>query len=335
MNNQVRTVFFGSPELAVPALNSLAEHDQVRLVGVVTQPPRVAGRGGKKHKSEQNIKIKPRYRPCAVHREAERLGLPWLGPGELERTIVGKQLEQWGMELGVVCAYGRLLPGWVLEMAKLGMFNLHFSLLPRWRGASPMQAALLAGDSETGVSLQRMQKKLDAGLVVATAREKISKEDDVLVLGTRLSQRAAGLLSEMIPKLTTGTAGGFQQCEGEVTWCKRLKKEDGWIDFSREDTQGILRKMRAFKSWPGCSGWIEGRRLFFLAMEEVKPPMEAMGVLHADGCVRALSGGVRLLRVQLEGADPLDWEEFVRGRSNWIGKSFLSRVEWGQFLSSR
>jgi len=146
----IHAVFMGSPELAVPSLRALHAAPGVRVSGVVTQPDRPAGR-------------RRVLRPCAVKAAALELGLPTVAPTRLKGEEALQQVRDFGAELIVVCAYGRILPRSLLDLPRLGCFNLHFSLLPRWRGASPVQAALLAGDATTGVSLQRMVEALDAG----------------------------------------------------------------------------------------------------------------------------------------------------------------------------
>ena len=224
----VRTVFFGSPQWALPSLGVLAADKRVRLVGVVTQPPQAAGRGSRRAGGEG---MSRQLRSCAVHQQAERWGLPWLGPASLKREEIGQVLEAWGMELGVVCAYGRLLPPWMLQMAHLGMFNLHFSLLPRWRGASPLQAVLLAGDKQTGVTLQRMEERLDAGCLVGRVVEAVRAEDDASSLAGRLAERSAELLRQCLGGMLEGRLEGVPQPEEEVTWCKRVRKQDGGGGF--------------------------------------------------------------------------------------------------------
>jgi methionyl-tRNA formyltransferase len=312
-----RTVFMGSPATALPSLRALLDDGAVRVVGVVAQRDQPAGR----HRRPQ---------PCAVKAEAEALGLPVLAPPRVRAPEALEALRAWAPELIVVCAYGQLLPAALLELPRLGSYNLHFSLLPRWRGASPVQAALLAGDAVTGVSLQRMVPELDAGDVVAeTPPLPIRADDTALTLGARLAEAAAALLREALPALLSGSPPRRPQDPAAVTHCRQIRKEQGAVDFATETAAQIERKCRAYDPWPGCHAFLGSRRLGLLRVTLAAPPVDAEaegggpapgpGVLHRDGLVGTAEGWLRLEQVRPEGKAAMPFAAFRNGNPGAIG----------------
>lgn len=302
-------VFMGSPETAVPSLRALAAHPRCRLAGVFTQADRPAGRGR-------------RLRPSPVKAAAEVLGAPVLTPDKSGGPEAMAALDAWRPDLVVVCAYGRILPRRVLDRPPLGCWNLHFSLLPRWRGASPVQAALLAGDTATGVSLQRMVAELDAGAIAAeTAPMPIAPDDTAATLSARLAEAAAALLSETLPALLDGDPPLREQDPAGVTHCGIVRKDDGRVDWAAEDAGAIERKVRAYTPWPGCFAFLGGRRLGLVRVEAAGAPPEppAPGILLRDGRVPARAGAVRLLEVKPEGRGAMPWEAFRNGNPEAVG----------------
>jgi methionyl-tRNA formyltransferase len=229
----------------------------------------------------------------------------------------------------VVCAYGRILPLRVLEHPPLGCWNLHFSLLPRWRGASPVQSALLAGDASTGVSLQRMVQALDAGAIAAeTPPLPILPDDNAASLGERLAAASAALLTEALPLLMPGRVLLREQDPARVTTCGIIRKEQGAVHWGRDDAARILRQWRAYSPWPGCFGYLEGRRIEFTRMEAGAPPepsaarTAAPGTLLAGGWVPAREGFLRLVEVKPEGKRPMPVESFLNGSPKSVGMRF-------------
>ncbi|MDH5752938.1 MAG: methionyl-tRNA formyltransferase, partial [Deltaproteobacteria bacterium] len=201
-------VFMGSPEFALPSLKALAAYPGVSLAGVVTQPDRPVGR----NRVPQ---------PSPVKQLALEMGLPVLTPASAREPELIESLRGWGVELAVVCAYGQILPESLLSLPRLGCFNLHFSLLPRWRGASPVQAAILAGDTRTGVSLQYMVKQLDAGDIVKdTGPLEISPSETAGSLLERLAGESGTLLEKAMPDLLSGHPPRTPQDPGQVTFCR-------------------------------------------------------------------------------------------------------------------
>jgi methionyl-tRNA formyltransferase len=296
-------VFMGSPATAVPILRALATHRECRVVGVFTQPDRPAGRHG-------------HPQPSAVRVAAEALAIPVATPDKAGSAEALATLRAWAPELAVVCAYGQLLSQPVLDVPRLGAYNLHFSLLPRWRGASPVQAALLAGDGTTGVSLQRMVLALDAGAIVAeTAPLPILPRDTAATLAERLAEAAAELVRANLVPLLAGDLPLRDQDPAGVTLCRTLRKEQGAVDWATESAVQIERKRRAFTPWPGCYTFLGRRRLALIELEVAASPAEREppGTLLSGGLVACREGFVRLIEVKPEGKAAMPFAAFLRG----------------------
>jgi methionyl-tRNA formyltransferase len=234
----VRTVFMGSPEFALPALRLLSERYPV--VGVVTQPDRPAGRGRV-------------LTPPPVKVLAEELGLPVIQPRRLRQPEALEQLRSWQPELIVVAAFGQILRAEVLDLPAYGCINVHASLLPRWRGAAPIQAAILNGDEETGATIMLMDPGVDTGPVLAQRALAIEPGDTAGSLSERLAQAGARLLVETLPGYLSGEIVPRPQEElpGEPSYAPMLKKADGRLDFNRPAVE-LARQVRAFNPWPGA-----------------------------------------------------------------------------------
>lgn len=311
-------IFLGSPAVAIPSLRVLAAHADCRVVGVFSQPVRPFGRGRAK-----------KMRPSPVRAEAESLGLSVFTPERIGGADGLEALQRLQPVLAVVCAYGQIFPEQVLQLPPLGCFNLHFSLLPHWRGASPVQAAILAGDAVTGVSLQKMVQKLDAGPIVAhSAPVTIAPQDNAESLAARLAESSGVLLNSALPAMLAGTAALHPQDESMATECRTIPKTAGAVDWSRETAVEIERKLRAFTPWPGCHCYLGGRRLGLVRLEVVGPvagpegyPPAAPGVLHPGGFVAAREGWVRLLEVKPEGKGAMPFAAFINGAPAAAGSS--------------
>jgi methionyl-tRNA formyltransferase len=234
----MRAVFMGSPEFAVPVLDALAQSSEVSLAAVVTQPDRPAGRG--KGLAEPPVK-----------QRARDLGLPVYQPESLRDSDSQELLRALDADLFVVAAFGQILPQAVLDMPRRGSLNLHTSLLPRWRGASPIPAAILAGDQDTGVSLMEIVLRMDAGPVVAKRSTAIDPEDTALTLSTRLSHLGADLLTESLPAWLEGRLTARPQDEALVTYCRQIGKDEGRLNL-REPAVQLWRRVRAYTPWPGA-----------------------------------------------------------------------------------
>lgn len=238
----MRIVFFGSPEFAVPSLAALTESYQV--VAVVTQPDRPAGRGGK-------------LQMPAVKSLALDKGLSILQPTKLRDGVVAKQLSALAPDLFVVVAYGRILPPDLLGVPRLGPWNVHASLLPKYRGAAPIQWAVIRGEAMSGVSIMRVEEGLDTGAVASQATEPISATDTAGTLSDRLSSLGARLLVSTLPKIIEGSISLTPQDDAAATLAPPLEKTDGQLDFRQTATE-VCARARGVDPWPGAFGVLEG-----------------------------------------------------------------------------
>ena len=239
-----RIAFLGTPRAAVPALRALAEEG---IEAVFCNPDRPAGRG--RHLEAPAVKVAALELGLPVHQP-----LSWKSPETRERW------ESLEVDLAVVVAYGHLLPRWMLESCPKGVWNLHFSLLPRWRGAAPVNHALLAGDEETGVSLMRLTEGLDEGPVLAQSHRAISHEDTAEQLLADLALDAADLLMDQLPLLLCGCAKPLEQHHEAATYASKLRKDMGHLDW-RRPAADLHRQVRALWPWPGSELQMEGQAL--------------------------------------------------------------------------
>lgn len=231
-----KTVFMGSPEFALPVLQALLDH--YNIIGVVTQPDRPAGRG-------------KQLTPPPVKLLAERAQIPVMQPRRLSLPDAFAQLEAWAPDLIVVAAFGQILKQQVLDLPRFGCINVHASLLPRWRGAAPIQAAILHGDNHTGVTIMRMDAGIDTGDMLSQRTIPILPDDTSLSLSARLAELGASLLIETLPAYLEGSLAVKIQDEQLATYAPMLKKEDGLLDFS-QSAYALARQVRAFYPWPGA-----------------------------------------------------------------------------------
>ena len=278
MNDSPHIVFMGSPDFAVPPLQALATNFQV--VGVVTQPDRPAGRGGSLH-------------PPAVKLAAQRLGLPIIQPEKLSLPEIFTQLEAWAPDLIVVAAFGQILRQSVLNLPTLGCINIHASLLPRGRGAAPIQAAILAGDSETGITIMKMDAGVDTGPIISQRRIPILPEDTGGTLFNKLAPIGAGLLIDTLPGYISGRIAPHPQPELGITYAPMLKKEDGLLQFGQPGLE-LERRVRALNPWPGTYFEWQGQPLKVHKAHLIRDPqipLSAFGKrLVYDGSPRFILG---------------------------------------------
>lgn len=302
----MRTVFFGSPAFALPSLRALlAAGHEVALV--VTQPDRPAGRG-----------LRPSAPPVA--RAAAELGLPLWQTSSVKGEAAQARLAALDAEVMALTAFAALIPENVLGLSPRGILNVHPSLLPRWRGASPIQAALEAGDKDTGVTIIRLVREMDAGPILLQRQLPIAPADDYLSLEPRLAQLGADLLVEAIEGLARGTVHPQPQPEEGATYCRRIEREHGRIDW-HEDASTILNKVRALRGWPQAFTTWEGRLLKVLRAEVVEDAGEA-GVVAPRGAALVVGTGRKSLRldeVVLEGKRPMDGAALLRGHPSVKG----------------
>ena len=303
----------GTPAFAVPSLRALHEQGAAQgwqVVGVVTQPDRPKGRGRKVIQSP-------------VKEYALSQNLPVLQPGRLRREPESiAALEALALDLVVVAAYGQILPPSVLAIPEFGCINVHASLLPAYRGASPITAAILDGLEETGVTIMLMDEGMDTGPVLAQARQPIHPRDTAASLGARLAEQGAELLVHTLPGWLAGTVPPVPQEElpGEPSVCSLVKKEHGRIDW-RQAARAIERMTRAYAPWPSAFTTWKGQP-FKIWEAEVRPGQAEPGrvVATPEGPAVGTGQGLLLLkRVQPAGKRIMSVEEFLRGARDFLG----------------
>jgi len=297
----LRAVFFGTPDFAVPSLAALLDSG-VDVSLVVTQPDRPVGR----HSSP---------RPSAVAGAAAARGIAVAKPERLRgNSELLARIAQAAPDVGVVVAYGRLLPTPLLDLPRLSFVNVHASLLPKYRGASPVQAAILAGDRETGIVTMRVVPELDAGPIYLERRVAIGERERADSLSARLAAAGGALLVETLRGLETGSVSATPQV-GEPSFCRPVRREDGEVDWSLP-AAAIERRLRAYTPWPGLYTFLGDERVKILALETGpggRP--EAPGVFWTEsGRLFAAAGGgssVELERLQRAGRNPVSGPDFA------------------------
>ena len=303
-----RIVFMGTPDFAVPSLAALLRAGYP-VAGVITQPDRPAGRGRK-------LDTTP------VKQYAAQQGLTLLQPERLRTAEATAALAELQPELIVVTAYGQILREPVLALPRYGCINVHASLLPRWRGAAPVQAALLAGDEVTGCTIMQMNAGMDTGPLLAQAALRVEPEDTGGSLATRLAELGAALLVDTLPRWLTGELSPQPQDETLATLCRPLQKQQGLIDWTRPAPE-IARAVRAFNPWPGASTTWQGQPLKILhALALPAAAMQPPGhVLLHEGAVAVTTGaGLLLLEtLQLAGRGITRATDFARGQRTFVG----------------
>ncbi len=296
----MRTVFLGSPAFAVPILEALADATSVQ--GVVTQPDRPAGRGRS-------------LRPPPVKQAAQRLGLPILQPGDPHVPEVLARLGEWLPDVLVVAAYGKILRPSLLEQPPFGCVNIHASLLPRWRGASPIQAAILSGDPATGVTIMRMDEGMDTGPILSQQALPILPAETGGELSFRLALLGAELLVQTLPSYVAGTLIPRSQDPAQATTTRLLTKADGEIDPG-QPAEVLARQVRAFHPWPGTYLTWDGRRVSVHEARVVDAPPGPPGRVSRTPLGPLLStseGGLLLEVLQPAGSRPMSGPAFLRG----------------------
>jgi methionyl-tRNA formyltransferase len=310
-----KILFFGTPQFSVPTLETLCSASGVCVAAVITQPDRPSGRGGQITASPVKL--------CAA-----QYGIPTLQPHSLRKDFssLSSELARLGpFDLGVVIAFGQLLPLDVLTVPKRGCVNIHASILPRWRGAAPIQRAIEAGDTETGVCLMQMDVGLDTGAVFSSARTPILDSDTYGSLHDRLSVLGAELLVRDLEAIIDGSLSARSQPPEGVSYANKVSPQEARIDWSHSAEQ-IARKIRAMHPHPGCYTMWEGKRLKILRAHPILTNSQSAS---APGTVaQALSdtlvvncgiGSLRVEEVQLEGKKKMLVQDFLRGSTMPVG----------------
>lgn len=298
-----RLVFMGSPDFSLPVLRALAQSYDV--TGVVTQPDRPSGRG-------RELKAPP------VKALALELGLQIIQPGKLREPFAMQQLCAWDPELIVVAAFGQILRQEVLDLPRYGCINVHASLLPRWRGAAPINAAILHGDEETGVTIMKMDVGLDTGPMLSRKSIRLTPQDTAGSLFGPLSCLGADLLIETLPDYLSGRLRPLPQPDAGATYAPMLRKEEGRLDF-RHAVNGLERRVRAFNPWPGAFMDFDGTILkIHRAHVEVGDASVGRRLIWGDQPAIGAGGGLLILdEVQPAGKKSMSGKSFLTGARNW------------------
>jgi methionyl-tRNA formyltransferase len=300
----LRIAFFGTPDFAVPVLQALAESSHP-VVLVVTQPDRRRGRG-------------QRVEPGPVKMCASTHGIPVLQPDRMRDEAFLGAFRAEGVDLGVVAAYGRILPQALLEMPRLGMVNVHASLLPRWRGAAPVHRAILSGDTHTGVTIMRVVAALDAGPMLDARTIAIGPDETSAVLERRLAVLGAALCVDVVRRLERGTVEATPQDESRVTYAARLERRESRVDWSRPAVD-IHNQIRGLQPWPMAAVLWKGKRLTLRRsrLAGASPLHRTPGVVSEVGPDGIVVGtgteGLALTEIQLEGRPIVPLAEFLNG----------------------
>lgn len=308
-----RLVFMGTPDFAVPILKALIE--RYKIVGVVTQPDRRVGRGRKVEASPVKV-------------VALDNGLPVLQPPSLRRPDVVAELRALALEVIVVAAYGQILRAEVLGIPPRGCLNVHASLLPKYRGAAPIAAAILAGEEETGVTIMLMDEEMDTGPILSQATCSIFPQDTRESLSARLAQLGADLLIDTLPRWLAGEIEPRPQDRSQATYSRIIAKEDGLVDWSQSAVE-IWRRSRAYHPWPSTYTHWRGELLKVLSAEALPhwsgdgKPGQVMA-LYEGLAVATGEGALLLGEVQLAGKRALSAKDFARGQKDFVG-SVLGR----------
>jgi methionyl-tRNA formyltransferase len=312
----LRVVFFGTPGFAVPTLEHLVNSAH-QVVGVVTQPDRPRGRG-------QQVSDGP------VKSLAVALGLPVMQPARLAQEQFAPQFAALNADIGVVAAYGKILPDWLLASPRLGLINVHASLLPRHRGASPIHRAVIGGDPETGVTIMRVVKALDAGPMLSAVRVPIGIDDTTTIVEGLLAIRGAELLLKTLDGIEAGTAIETPQDEAMVTYAPKLMKTEGLVDWSMP-AANVHNLVRGLWPWPHAYSYLAGTR-YILHRSRLSPltPSAAPGTIVAASAIDGLhvtcgaGSAIEVLDVQLEGKRVMSARDAMTAKVLVAGAQFVS-----------
>jgi methionyl-tRNA formyltransferase len=299
----LRVAFFGTPQFAVPTLDRLLASSH-KVVGVVTQPDRPRGRGQKTS-----------YAPVKAY--AIDATIPVLQPATLKDPDAVSDIAALAADIGVVAAYGKILPESILQTPALGMVNVHASLLPRYRGAAPVHRAVIAGDSQTGITIMRVVKALDAGPMLAVAHRSIDPDETSEDVERDLSQLGADLLVSTLDRMAQGPVHGEPQDDARATYASRLTKEDGVVDWS-QSAVAIHNLIRGLYPWPHAYTFWRDRRLILLRSTPSSGTTHALAgtviAAHSEELrVAAGDGHLQILELQAEGKRPMTAREFLAG----------------------
>lgn len=305
----MRVIFAGTPDFAARHLEALIESSEFDVVAAYTQPDRPAGRGKK-------------LQPSAVKQTAVRHGIPVEQPENFKTESTRVVLNDYQADVMVVVAYGLLLPQAVLDIPKLGCINVHGSILPKWRGAAPIQRAIWAGDQETGITIMQMEAGLDTGPMLRVDKIAIEPHDTSASLYEKLAELGPQALLHTLHDLQAGNIQPEQQDDSFATYAKKLSKEEAKIDWTLP-ANVIERHLRAFTPWPGSEFWVQGERIKVLnaSVAESHPsakPGTIVSVNKKELVIQCSESALRIEQVQLPGKKPMAIHELLNARQGWF-----------------
>jgi len=320
MKNKLKIIFIGTPDFAVPALQALLNDADFEISAIITQEDKLIGR-------QQTLTSTP------VKIEALKNGIKVMQPAKIKN--LKNEITALRPDFIIVVAYGQIIPQDILDIPKYGCINVHASLLPRWRGAAVIQAPILAGDTETGVTIMKMDKNLDTGPIIAQMKVNVLKNETAGTLHDELAKLGAQMLPETLKAFAQGKMELKTQDKNQVTYARELKKEDGRINWSKPAIE-IERMARAYTPWPGTFGQLQitlptGRQendklqiIKILEVENATLPLNKfkIGEIFLDNKKMAIQCGAGALvvkKLQLEGGKPLSAEDFLRGHADFVG----------------
>lgn len=318
--NQPRIVFMGSSNFSVKSLSAMCKNG-MNIVSVYTQPPKPAGRNYKLTKS-------------AVHEFADANGLNVYTPSSLKQADQEEYLRDLNPDVAVVSSYGLIIPQRILDIPKLGFINIHASILPRWRGASPIQAAILAGDLKSGITIMKMDAGIDTGDMISVKTIDMTEKTTFAMLESKLGDLGASMIVEVLGNLQASLAAAYKQPDSGAIYVKKLTKDFCRIDWNK-DAKEVLQHIMAFSPLPSAWSMIDGLRIKILdaditqcgaEREQIKSGIsaasESIAEIDRSGCVKCGNGVLKLNVVHPDGKKQMTFDAFLRGKPNLIGKKF-------------
>ncbi|MFA5029522.1 MAG: methionyl-tRNA formyltransferase [Patescibacteria group bacterium] len=308
--SKTKIIFAGTPEFAVPFLKALTEDSDFEIIGVITQPDKPSGR-------------KQEFVPSPIKQLALKLGLKIWQPGSVKNNPeLEKELKQVSPDLLVVVAFGQIIPQEILDLAKFGNINVHPSLLPKYRGASPVQSAILTGETKTGVTIMLMDQKMDHGPILSQKTLLLNSEETNQSLHQALAELGVPLLLTTIKGFLGGKIKPQEQNHESATFCQTITKDSAKIDWSNAAIE-IKRKIYAFYPWPGVWAIWGGKRIKFFPPAEIVNDSKKPGEIFLSGdglAVGCGQGSLKISKLQLEGKKEMTAQEFLRGYNKVVGE---------------
>lgn len=312
MEDKIKIVFFGTPTFSIKSLEALINNDKFEVQAIVTQEDKPVGR--------KQILTPSKIKGFYLANQNICKNIEMLTPEKLNKDekIISK-LKNYKSDFFVIVSFGQILSKQILEIPKHGCINLHVSMLPKYRGASPIQQSLLNGDSETGVTIMRMDEGMDTGDILSQKEIKIQNEDDIITLSNKISIIGAELLIETLIKKIQNEIEAKPQNHINATYCSKINKEDGKINFEEDDSKKIINKLRAFTIWPSCYTYFNNKKIKITeaAINDIKNDKQAGQVfLDESGNLNLATNdnkSIILKKVHLEGKNETDIKDFLRG----------------------